>query len=167
LTAVFLLVLTGCLPFKEAYQALQANVLMLIAGTIALGLAMDKTGTSRLYAQIFLSALNGFSPPWVLGGFILLTSLGTQVLSNNATAVLLLPIAVATAQGLGVDAKPFIMGVVFGASACFATPIGYQTNLLVYGPGGYRFSDFLKLGIPLNLLVLVGATALIPLFWPF
>jgi di/tricarboxylate transporter len=167
LTAVFLLVLTGCLPFKEAYQALQANVLMLIAGTIALGMAMDKTGASRFYAQIFLSALQGLSPLWVLGGFILLTSLSTQILSNNATAVLLLPIAVATAQGLGVDPKPFIMGVVFGASACFATPIGYQTNLLVYGPGGYRFSDFLKLGIPLNLLVLVGATILIPLFWPF
>jgi di/tricarboxylate transporter len=166
LTAVFLLVLTGCLPFKEAYQALQANVLMLIAGTIALGLAMDKTGASRFYAQIFLDAVHGFSPPWVLGGFILLTSLATQILSNNATAVLLLPIAVATAQGLGVDPKPFIMGVVFGASACFATPIGYQTNLLVYGPGGYRFSDFLKLGAPLNLLVLVGATVLIPLFWP-
>jgi di/tricarboxylate transporter len=167
LTAVFLLVLTGCLPFKEAYQALQANVLMLIAGTIALGLAMDKTGTSRVYAHIFLEALQGYAPIWVLGAFILLTSLGTQVLSNNATAVLLLPIAISTAQGLGVDPKPFIMGVVFGASACFASPIGYQTNLLVYGPGGYRFSDYLKVGVPLNLLVLVGATVMIPLFWPF
>ncbi len=167
LTAVFLLVLTGCLPFKEAYQALQANVLMLIAGTIALGTAMDKTGTSRLYAQAFLGAWSGFSPIWVLGGFILLTSISTQILSNNATAVLLLPIAISTAQGLGVDPKPFIMGVVFGASACFATPIGYQTNLLVYGPGGYRFSDYLKMGIPLNLLVLVGATLLVPVFWPF
>jgi di/tricarboxylate transporter len=167
MTAVFLLVLTGCLPFKEAYQALQANVLLLIAGTIALGLAMDKTGTSRVYAQIFLGALQGFSPIWVLGGFILLTSFSTQVLSNNATAVLLLPIAVSTAQGLGVDPKPFIMGVAFGASACFASPIGYQTNLLVFGPGGYRFSDYLKVGIPLNLLVLVGATILIPVFWHF
>lgn len=167
LTAVFLLVLTGCLPFKEAYQALQANVLLLIAGTIALGIAMDKSGTSQVYAQIFLSALQGFAPIWVLGGFILLTSFSTQILSNNATAVLLLPIAISTAQGLGVDPKPFIMGVAFGASACFATPIGYQTNLLVYGPGGYRFSDYLKVGIPLNLVVLVGATILIPVFWPF
>jgi len=167
LTAVFLLVLTGCLTFKEAYQALQANVLMLIAGTIALGTAMDKTGTSRVYAEIFLSALEGLSPIYVLGGFILMTSITTQILSNNATAVLLLPIAISTAHGLGVDPKPFIMGVVFGASACFATPIGYQTNLLVYGPGGYRFSDYLKLGIPLNLLVMVGATILVPVFWPF
>jgi di/tricarboxylate transporter len=167
LTAVFLLIITGCLPFKEAYQALQANVLMLIAGTIALGIAMDKTGTSRVYAQIFLNVLQGFSPVYVLGGFILLTSISTQILSNNATAVLLLPIAISTAQGLGVDPRPFIMGVVFGASACFATPIGYQTNLLVYGPGGYRFSDYLKLGIPLNILVLAGATILVPVFWPF
>ncbi|MGA6927034.1 MAG: SLC13 family permease [Desulfosarcina sp.] len=166
LAAVFLLVVTGCLPFKEAYQALQANVLMLIAGTIALGIAMDKTGTSQVYAQIFLSALNGLPPVWILGGFILLTSVSTQILSNNATAVLLLPIAISTAQGLGVDPKPFIMGVVFGASACYASPIGYQTNLLVYGPGGYRFSDYLKVGMPLNLLVLVGATVLIPIFWP-
>ncbi|MFO7554943.1 MAG: SLC13 family permease [Desulfobacterales bacterium] len=167
LTAVFLLVLTGCLTFKEAYQALQANVLMLIAGTIALGTAMDKTGTSRVYAEIFLSTVEGLSPIYVLGGFILLTSISTQILSNNATAVLLLPIAISTAHGLGVDPKPFIMGVVFGASACFATPIGYQTNLLVYGPGGYRFSDYMKLGIPLNLLVMVGATILVPVFWPF
>ncbi len=166
LGAVFLLMLTGCLPFKEAYQALQANVLLLIAGTIALGLAMDKTGTSQVYARLFLGALDGLSPPWILGGFILLTSLSTHILSNNATAVLLLPIAISTAQGLGVDPMPFIVGVVFGASACFASPIGYQTNLLVYGPGGYRFSDYLKVGMPLNLVVIVGATLLIPLFWP-
>jgi di/tricarboxylate transporter len=81
--------------------------------------------------------------------------------------VLLLPIAISTALKLGVDPKPFIMAVCFGASACFATPIGYQTNLLVYGPGGYRFSDYFKLGIPLNLIVIVTGTLLIPIFWPF
>jgi len=103
----------------------------------------------------------------VLAGILLLTSIGTQLLSNNATAVLLLPMAISTALELGVHPKPFIMAVCFGASACFATPIGYQTNLLVYGPGGYRFSDFLKLGIPLNILVLVMGSLLIPVFWPF
>jgi di/tricarboxylate transporter len=87
-------------------------------------------------------------------------------LSNNATAILLLPIAISAAQGLGVDPKPFIIAVCFGASACFATPIGYQTNLLVYGPGGYRFSDYLKLGMPLNLLVWVMGSLFIPLIWP-
>lgn len=167
LAAVFLMVLTGCLSLKEAYRALQSNVLMLIAGTIALGTAMDQTGTSQYYAELFLGALQGWSPQLILGGFILLTSISTQVLSNNATAVLLLPIAISTATGLGVDPKPFIMAVCFGASACFATPIGYQTNLLVYGPGGYRFSDYMKLGIPLNILVIIGGTLLVPLFWPF
>lgn len=167
LAAVFLMVLAGCLPLREAYRALQSNVLMLIAGTIALGTAMDQTGTSQYYAQLFLHALNGWPPLYVLGGIMLLTSISTQVLSNNATAVLLLPIAISTAVGLGVNPKPFIMAVCFGASACFATPIGYQTNLLVYGPGGYRFSDYFKLGIPLNILVIVGGTLLVPIFWPF
>jgi di/tricarboxylate transporter len=166
LTAVFLMMLTGCLPLKEAYRALQSNVLMLIAGTIALGTAMDQTGASRYYAELYLGLLHGWPPNMILAGIILMTSISTQVLSNNATAVLLLPIAISSAVGLGVDPKPFIIAVCFGASACFATPIGYQTNLLVYGPGGYRFSDYLKLGIPLNLMVLVGGTILIPIFWP-
>ena len=167
LAGVFLMMITGCLPLREAYRALQSNVLMLIAGTIALGAAMDKTGASQFYADLFLSALSGWPPGVVLGGMILLTSVSTQMLSNNATAVLLLPVAISTANGLGVDPRPFIMAVCIGASACFATPIGYQTNLLVYGPGGYRFSDYFKLGLPLNLLVLVMGTVLIPVFWPF
>lgn len=167
LAALFIMMITGCLPVNEAYRALQGNVLMLIAGTIALGLAMDKTGASRFYADMFISILSDLPNQILLGGFILVTSLSTHILSNNATAVLLMPIAISTATGLGVHPKPFIMAVVFGASACFATPIGYQTNLLVYGPGGYRFSDYMKLGIPLNLLVIVGATLLVPVFWPF
>ncbi|MGD9189928.1 MAG: SLC13 family permease [Desulfobacteraceae bacterium] len=167
LAALFLMIACGCLPLYEAYRALQSNVLMLIAGTIALGMAMDKTGASHFYADQFIQALSGWSPQMILGGVILLTSISTQLLSNNATAVLLLPIAISTALKLGVDPKPFIMAVCFGASACFATPIGYQTNLMVYGPGGYRFSDYFKLGIPLNLIVVVMGTLLIPVFWKF
>lgn len=166
LTAVFLLALTGCLSLRRAYRSLQPEVLLLIAATIALGAAMTNTGASKYYAELFLELMSGWPPGLILGGFVLLTSVSTQLLSNNATAVLLLPIAVSSAQALGVDPKPFIMAVCYGASACFATPIGYQTNLLVYGPGGYRFSDYLKMGIPLNLLVIVGATLLIPVFWP-
>jgi di/tricarboxylate transporter len=98
---------------------------------------------------------------------LLLTSIGTQVLSNNATAVLLLPVAISTALSLGVDPRPFIIAVCFGASACFASPIGYQTNLMVYGPGNYRFVDYLKLGLPLNLMVIAAGAILIPKFWPF
>jgi di/tricarboxylate transporter len=159
--------LTGCLPLREAYRALQGNVLMLIAGTMALGAAMDKTGASRFYADLFLYILPKESPLLILGGIILLTSVSTQILSNNATAVLLLPIAISTAARLGVDPRPFIIAVCLGASACFASPIGYQTNLLVFGPGGYRFSDYFRLGIPLNIMVLVLGTLLIPVFWPF
>jgi di/tricarboxylate transporter len=165
LTGVLLMMLTGCLPLREAYRALQSNVLMLIVGTMALGAAMDKTGASRFYADLFLYILPGESPVLILAGIILLTSVSTQILSNNATAVLLLPIAISAATRLGVDPRPFIIGVCFGASACFASPIGYQTNLLVFGPGGYRFSDYFRLGIPLNLMVLVLGTVLIPVFW--
>ncbi len=166
LTAVFLLLATGCMQMRDAYRAVQGDVLLLIAGTLALGAAMEKTGTSQIYAEAYLKLFAGFSPAFVLGGFILLVSISTQILSNNATAVLLLPIAISTAMGLGVNPKPFIIAVCFGASACFATPIGYQTNLLVYGPAGYRFSDYLKLGIPLNLIVLIMGTLLIPIIWP-
>lgn len=167
LTGALLMILTGCLQMRDAYKALQGDVLLLIAGTIALGTAMEQTGTSRLYAEAVLRLLEGASPGVILGGVILLTSVSTQIISNNATAVLLFPIAVSVAAGLGVSPKPFILAVCFGASACYATPIGYQTNLLVYGPGGYRFSDFFKLGLPLNLLVIVLGTLLIPRFWPF
>jgi di/tricarboxylate transporter len=167
LTALFLMVLTGCLQLRDAYRALQGSVLLLIVGTIALGTAMEKTGTAQFYAEGFLSLFHGANPGFVLAGIILLTSISTQMLSNNATAVLLVPIAISAALSLGVDPKPFIIAVCFGASACFATPIGYQTNLLVYGPGGYRFTDYLKLGIPLNLLVLLAGTLFIPVLWPF
>jgi di/tricarboxylate transporter len=152
---------------RDAYKALQGDVLLLIAGTIALGSAMEKTGTSQIYADAFLRLFSGYSPSVILGGIICMTSVSTQILSNNATAVLIFPIAVSTAVSIGVDPKPFIIGICFGASACYATPIGYQTNLLVYGPGGYRFSDYLTLGIPLNLLVLVCGTLFIPMIWPF
>jgi di/tricarboxylate transporter len=167
LTGVFLMTLTHCFRLKDAYRSLESEVLLLIVGTIALGVAMQKTGATQLYADAFLSFFDGQSHQIVLLGVILLSSICTHILSNNATAVLLLPIAVTTAASLGVDPKPFIMGICFGASACFATPIGYQTNLLVYTPGRYRFSDYIKLGMPLNILVVALSSVLIPFFWPF
>jgi di/tricarboxylate transporter len=166
-TGVFLMAMFGCFRLKDAYRSLQPGVLMLIVGTIALGAAMEKTGASRFYADAFLSIFHGAGSSVILVAIILLTSVSTQILSNNATAVLLLPIAISTAIALGVNPKPFIIAVCFGASACFATPIGYQTNLLVYGPGGYRFSDYLKLGIPLNIIVIIMGGLFIPTIWPF
>jgi di/tricarboxylate transporter len=167
LTAAFLMLITGCLQLRDAYRAINGQVLLLIIATIALSAALEKTGTSEYYARIFLSMFTGLSPAFVLSGLIVLTSISTHLLSNNATAILLLPIAITAAQNLGIDPRPFIIAVCFGASACFASPIGYQTNLLVYGPGGYRFSDYLKLGIPLNLLVLIMGSLFIPKIWPF
>ena len=166
MAAVLLMLLTGCLQLRDAYRGIQGSVLLLIIGTFALGAAMEKTGASKYYAGAFLELLSGSGPVVILAGIMLVTSISTQMLSNNATAILMLPIAISAAVELGVNPKSFIIAVCFGASACFATPIGYQTNLLVYGPGGYRFGDFLKLGIPLNLIVLLFGTLLIPIFWP-
>lgn len=167
ISGVFLMAISGCLKLKDAYRSLQPDVLLLIIGTIALGQAMEKTGASQLYAENFLNFFQGLGPGFVLAGIIILSSICTHILSNNAAAVLLMPIAISTALTLGVNPKPFIIGICFGASACFATPIGYQTNLLVYAPGGYRFTDYLKLGIPLNLLVIIMASIFIPWIWYF
>ncbi len=167
LTGVFLMAVLGCLSLRDAYRALEPEVLLLIISMIAMGNAIGKTGATQLYAENFLRLFQGLGPEFVLFGIILLTSISTQLLSNNATAVLLLPIAISTAITLGVNPKPFIIGICFGASACFATPLGYQTNLLVYGPGGYHFSDYLKMGIPLNILVILMGSFFIPLIWAF
>lgn len=167
LAAAFLMLVTGCLKPREAYAAVEGPVLLLIIGTIALGAALTATGAADLYAHGFLSLFQGAGPHVVLAAFIVLTSVLSHVLSNNSTAVLLVPVGMATAAALGVDARPFVVGICFGASACFATPIGYQTNLLIYGPGGYRFRDFFRLGMVLNLVVWVMAAALVPWYWPF
>jgi len=167
LAAAFLMIISGCLQLRDAYRAMEGRVLLIIIAMFALSAALQKTGASEFYARAFLSLFSGLNPIYVLSGVIILTSISTHILSNNATAILLLPIAISAAVGLGVNPKPFIIAVCFGASACFATPIGYQTNLLVYGPGGYRFSDYLKLGMPLNLLFLVMGSLFIPMIWPF
>tara|TARA_Y100001954_G_scaffold239630_1_gene317011 strand:- start:4204 stop:6006 length:1803 start_codon:yes stop_codon:yes gene_type:complete len=165
--AGFAMILTNCLNISDAYRAVDVKVIMLIIGTIALGSAMQKTGADAYYAHAFLGMFQDAGPHVILTAFILLTSLLSHFLSNNSTAVLLVPIAIATAQTLNVDPRPFIIGVAFGASACYATPIGYQTNLIVYGPAGYRFADYLRLGLPMVAIVCGGAALFIPKFWPF
>jgi len=167
LAAAFLMMITGCLRPHEAYEAVDVPVLVLIIGTIALGSALTISGAADLYARGFLSIFHGAGPQVVLAALIVLTSLLSHVLSNNSTAVLMVPLGVATAAALGVDPRPFLIGICFGASACFATPVGYQTNLLIFGPGGYRFRDFLRLGMVLNVIVWVMAAVLIPRFWAF
>jgi di/tricarboxylate transporter len=166
MAAMLLMVTTGVLSLREAYRSIDARVLILIVGTIALGNALSKTGAADLYANTMIRLLEGMSPYVILSAFILLTSLLSLFISNNSTAVLLLPIALSTAHAINVDPRPFVIGICFGASACYATPIGYQTNLLVYGPGGYVFKDYLKLGIPLTIGVWVISSIFIPIIWP-
>jgi len=162
-----LVVLTRCLDMEEAYQSVEWKILFLIFGMLALGVALEKTGGAHFLAGGIIHGLGSWGPVMVLSAVILITSIMTNFLSNNAVAVLLTPIAVETALALGVSTRPFIVAVAIGASACFATPIGYQTNTLVYGAGGYLFRDFLKVGLPLNLLIWILATWLIPWLWPF
>jgi len=167
LAAAVLMVGLRCVTLRQAYQAVDVRTLLMIAGTLALGQALQRSGAADLYAATFLSLFAGASPTVVLGAVVAFTSLLSHLLSNNSTAVLATPIALATARALGVSSRPFVMGLCFGASACYATPIGYQTNLLVYGPGGYRFMDFLRLGVPLDIIVILGTTLLVPRLWPF
>jgi di/tricarboxylate transporter len=161
------MLLCRCLPVAEATRSLESSVLLLLAGTIPLGLAMQKTGMATGIAHWVLGYTGQFGPIVLVSSFYLLTSLFTECLSNNATAVLLTPIALGVAAEAGIDPKPLLVAVAFGASASFATPIGYQTNTMVMGPGGYLFRDYLKVGTPLNLVLWASASVLIPVFFSF
>jgi di/tricarboxylate transporter len=157
---------TRCLDPAEAYRTVEWQVIMLLGGMLALGEALEKTGITQMMAQQVTKLGELWGPVALVSGLYLLTSLLTEVISNNAAAVLLVPVAIGAAEGLGVDPKPLVMAICFAASASFMTPIGYQTNTLVFGPGRYKFKDYLKVGTPLNLLFWLIATVAIPFFWP-
>jgi di/tricarboxylate transporter len=161
------MVLCRCVSLEEAYKAVDWQVIFLLAGILPLGIAMEKTGAARWLANQALGLVGGMGPVAALAALYLLTAVLTELMSNNAAAVLLAPIAIATAVQLGIDPKPLLMAVTFAASTSFATPIGYQTNAMVYNVGGYRYADFLRVGIPLNLIFWLLATLFIPRFWPF
>ncbi len=160
-------VATGCLDVEEAYEAVDWKIIFLIFGMLALGMAMDKTQGAALVAQTLIRAVGSWGPLVVLAAIVLMTSTLTNFLSNNAVAVLLTPIAIQAATALQVNVRSFLIAVALSASACFATPIGYQTNTLVYGAGGYKFRDFIKVGLPLNLIFCALVVYLIPKLWPF
>jgi di/tricarboxylate transporter len=166
LAGALAMVATGALTGEEAYDAINWKVVMLLAGVIPLGTALESTGGAALLADVLVQRLSAWGPVAVLGGIFLLTQLVTSVISNNASAVLFAPIAIGAAENLGADPRPFLFAVTVAASMSFLTPVGYQTNTMIYGPGQYRFSDFLRIGGPLTLLVLVAATLLIPVLWP-
>ncbi len=166
-TGALMMVLSGCVSTEEAYGAIEWNVLFLLAGMLSLGAAMEKTGASTMLADGMIDSVGGFGPLALLAAFFGATMLLTEVMSNNATVALLLPIAITTAQAIGVDPHAFMFAVVFAASSSFMTPVGYQTNTMIYGPGQYRFKDFVRVGAPLNLIFWALGTLLIPWFWPF
>jgi di/tricarboxylate transporter len=161
------MVLTGCLPLRHAYSAIDSTVMVLIAGTLAMGLAMDKSGAVHWLAGQITQLLGDLGPHAVLAGLFLLAAVVNALVSNNAVAVLFTPLGIQVAGELGVRPEPFIFGILFAASCDFSTPIGYQTNLFVYGPGGYRFRDYVRIGVPLTLVLFAVAMVLVPLFWPF
>jgi len=167
LLGAFLLVALKIMTVQEVKEAVDLNVLFLIAGAFGLGAALQSSGLADSLAQAVLGVSGGFGPRGVLIGVLLTTILLTEVITNNAAAVLVFPMAMATAAGLGLDPRPFAMAIALGASASFLTPIGYQTNTMVYGPGGYRFGDFARLGLPLTLLVVGMVAWLVPLVWQF
>lgn len=157
---------------REAYASIDWQVLLMLYGLLGLGMAMQNTGTAEWLAHSLVDLVahlvSGASMPLVMLWLVfLLTLLLTEVLSNNATAVMMIPIVVTLADQLGVNPRPFIIAVTVAASTAFALPMGYQTHMMVYGPGGYRFSDFLRVGIPLDLICWVTSCLLIPLIWPF
>ncbi|HJK90672.1 MAG TPA: SLC13 family permease, partial [Polyangiaceae bacterium LLY-WYZ-15_(1-7)] len=162
-----LLVLTRTLTSGEALEAIRWRVLFLLAGVIPLGAAMDRTGAADLLSRFLTDGLGELGPRVLLAGFFGLSMMLTNVVSNQATAALLAPVAIESGHALGLDPRPLLMAVTFAASLSFMTPIGYQTNTLVYGPGHYRFTDYTKVGTPLNLLFWALATLAIPWFWPF
>ncbi len=161
------MVLTGCLPIRKVYKAVDWKTIVLLAGLIPMGAALEVSGAADSAVQALLHLTGTLGPNAVLGAFMAFAVILTGFMSNNATAVLLAPLAISVSHKLGVDPRAFLVALTFAASAAFYTPIGYQTNLLVYGPGGYRFIDFVRLGAPLNLIHCVLGAFLIPLFFPF
>ncbi|MBO0904631.1 SLC13 family permease [Jiella sonneratiae] len=159
------MVATGCLTIGEAARSIDRSIFMLVGASIAAATALERTGGAHLIAESALSALDGASPIVLLSGLFLVVAVFTNFLSNNATAVLFTPIALDISRRLGVAPEPWLACVIFGANASFATPIGYQTNLLVMGPGRYRFVDFVKAGVPLVLLVWLTFTIVAPWYY--
>ncbi|MDP9405549.1 MAG: SLC13 family permease [Actinomycetota bacterium] len=167
LLVAFSLVATRVLTLRQARNALDLDILVLIAAAFGLGAAVTASGLGAAAAGLLVRVLEPFGPLGALAGVLLATMALTELISNNAAAALLFPIAVSTASTIGADPRPFVIAVTLGASLSFLTPIGYQTNLMVYGLGGYRFSDYTRLGAPLNIVCVTLALLLIPRFFPF
>lgn len=166
LVGLGLMIATGCLSWRDAGSALSIPVVMIIVAALALGKALVGTGMADYLAISFVAAASALPTPMILSAFMLLMTLMTNIVSNNAAAAIGTPIAVSIAHQLGVSPEPFILAVLFGANMSFATPYGYQTNLLILSAGGYKFSDFLRVGIPLTIIMWIGFSLILPVLYP-
>jgi di/tricarboxylate transporter len=162
-----LMIGSRCIAASDALESVDWQTLIGIAASFGLGKALEASGAADLIANVVVGVTGSLGPIAVLAAIYLVTMILTELVSNNAAAALMLPLGIAAAAHMGVSPRPFAFAVMFGATLAFATPIGYQTNLMVYGPGGYRFTDFTRIGLPLNILLWILAVLLIPLFWPF
>ena len=160
------LMLTGCLRPNEAYRAIDLSLVFILAGSLALGAALNKTGITTVLANWLAGVSDTTGPYLVLAGFFVLAVVVSELMSNSGTVALLGPITISVAAKMGINPMSLLAAITFGSSAAFAMPIGYQTSLMIYGPGGYRFRDFILMGIPLDLILAVLALLLIPYFWP-
>ena len=163
---VLLVYVTGCLSRRDIGRAIEWRVLIIIYSMLIVGSAMRLSGAEQILVWGAASAGNGLNPHIALAAVYLVTILVTEVVTNTAAAILLAPIAIGVAQSLGVDPRPFVVAVMFAGSTSFASPIGYQTNTLVYTAGGYRYMDFVRAGVPLTILYWILAIIFIPYFWP-
>lgn len=167
LAAAILMVLTRCVRFSEARQSLRLDILIIIACAFGISKALQNSGAAGAIAGFMINTVKSLGPIGVLAGIYLITTVFTEIITNNAAAALIFPIAFSAASQLGVSPRPLFIAIAIAASASFATPIGYQTNLIVQGAGGYKFSDYFKVGLPLNILFFIASMIIIPLFWSF
>ena len=167
IAGVTLMILTGCLRMDEAYQLIEWKAVFLIAGMLPLGIALEQTGAAQLISNNLLSLVGNTGPIIITSALFLLSTLGSQIMPNPAVAVLLAPIALSVSSNLGISPYPLMMAVAVSSSAAFLSPVGHPANLLVMGPGGYRFSDYFKVGLPLTVIVWLVVVFVMPIFWPF
>ena len=167
LVAVAFILILRCIDNDEAWSSIDAGVLVLIFSMLVVGAGLQHSGAIALIVGAIAPPLADMPPIIALAAVYLLASTLTEAVTNSAVAVVVTPLAIGLADQIGVDPRPFVVAVMFGASASFATPIGYQTNTLVYGAGNYKFTDFIKIGLPMNIIVGAAAVLTIPVFFPF
>jgi di/tricarboxylate transporter len=161
------LIATGCISATEARKSIEWQALVMIGSSFGVGAALQESGAAKLVADVLVDVTQSLGPMAAMIAIYLLTVIATEIITNNAAAVLMFPFCLETARLLEVSPRPFVMAVLFGASAGFMTPIGYQTHMMVYGPGGYRFADFVRVGFGLHLVLFPVVITLIPKVWPF